>query len=328
MTDVPNSQGNAVPPADAENPKVKPRKPWLAGLLAFLCQGLGHVYAGKGAVGIGLVVGPAFLFSIILGVSVATDTAVFGTAWFLVAVAAIIWVAQIVWAVRLARRAGRDYQLRRYNHILTYIAFVVGTSLVREAELLKRHVLETFKIRAISTIPALEIGDRIFVAKLGMRNLSPQRGDLIAFQCPEEPHDDYINRVVGLPGEEIAVQGGVVHINGEPLPRKELGVEEFWYRSEPSGRWYSFQATVFEEELGDITVRTLKDANEMLAAPSLGPMQIPEGHYFVMGDNRDRSYDSRSWGPVPAEKVIGRCHSIWFAWGKDGFRSDRIGKRL
>lgn len=329
MTDEPQNNAEA---AKAEAPtastEVKPRKPWLAGLLALVCVGLGHVYAGKGLTGVVLHVVPGLFGLLTVTLAVVTDTAVAISVWTSIAVGLVVWIGQIIWAIRVAGRAGPQYQMRRYNHVLVYIVFLVTTSFVGVSDITKASVLEAFNVRSSSVLPALEIGDQVLVTKLGARNTTPQRGDLVAFECPAPPNEDYIKRVIGLPGEEIASKGGLIVIDGQPIPRKELGVEEFWDQDALVGREYPFEATVYEETLGETTVRALQDVEELVAAADFGPTKIPEGHYFMIGDNRDHSYDSRSWGPVPAENIIGRVHSIHFSWGKDGFRSERTGKRL
>ena len=205
------------------------------------------------------------------------------------------------------------------------------------ALMLRSFVVEAFKIPSGSMIPTLAIGDQIFVNKYlyGVRVPftsirlvefeAPQRGEVIVFICPIEPHQDYIKRVIGIPGDEIAVRNGVIRVNGEPVKRKLIGTQEFADRDNDSERWRAFKAQVYEQTLGDKIYSVLQDPDSPSDGSNFGPAIIPEGHVFVMGDNRDHSYDSRMWGTVPIDSILGRSLFVWWSWGKDGLATDRLG---
>lgn len=208
------------------------------------------------------------------------------------------------------------------------------------ALVLRSFVVEAFKIPSGSMIPTLAIGDQIFVNKLlyGIRIpftavrlvdfAMPERGDVIVFICPEEPHEDYIKRVIGLPGDEIAVRDGEVSVNGEPVSRELQGRGTFWDRDTLTQRWYTFDAFAYEETIGDQTHTVVYDAEPAAAAQDFAPVIVPEGHVFVMGDNRDHSYDSRSWGPVPLPNILGRSLFVWWSWGREGLDVSRVGTSI
>lgn len=314
------------PSGTGQETKTRLRKSWLAGLLAFICPGLGHAYCGRPWTAIAVHYAPAAFGLLALSVAVVADTALLATMIASILVGFVIWVVQLVWAVRLARRLGETFRLRRYNHVLVYIAMFLGFYVVDVSNITKAVVVEAFKIPTAAMMPTFEIGDQIFVTKLGERASAPERGDIVVFETPIPPYEAYIKRVVGLPGEEIEVREGVICINGTAIERKEAGTATFWDRDMGTGHWYSFEAKVFEESFGDRTARVLVDLDDSQAAPNFGATTVPDRHYFVMGDNRDHSYDSRAWGPVPAENVVGTAHSIWWSWGKDGFRSNRLGR--
>jgi signal peptidase I len=203
------------------------------------------------------------------------------------------------------------------------------------ALLLRSFVVEAFKIPSGSMIPTLAIGDQIFVNKYiyGVRIpftsirlvdfAMPERGEVIVFRCPRPPYDDYIKRVIGLPGDEIVVRDGVIHVNGEPVPRKLLGRRAYWDRE--ADDWRSFEAFAYEEKLGEHSYLVLQDAGHGQSAPDYGPTIVPEGHVFMMGDNRDRSFDSRAWGPVPLPNILGRSLFVWWSWGREGLDTNRLG---
>ncbi|MFP3873252.1 MAG: signal peptidase I [Thiohalophilus sp.] len=178
---------------------------------------------------------------------------------------------------------------------------------------LRSFVAEPFKIPSGSMLPTLEVGDFILVNKFayGMRlpvghqrivNLDdPERGDVIVFRYPENPDIDYIKRVVGLPGDEVAYYNKTLYINGEPALQKPIDD----YNAE-----YSLELR-YEETLGDVRHPILVDAD---SSPQDFVVTVPKGNYFVMGDNRDNSRDSRVWGFVPEENLVGEAFLIWMNW--------------
>ena len=198
-------------------------------------------------------------------------------------------------------------------------------------------LVEPFKIPSGSMIPTLLVGDFILVNKFsyGIRLPvlnrkviglgDPQRGDVMVFRYPADPSLDYIKRVVGLPGDTITYRDKRLSINGELVP-----VSEAPRYLDPDRRVYS---TRLDETLGDVTHQILIDEGKpahvprALAYPFRENCEyfgnglrctVPEGHYFVMGDNRDASSDSRVWGFVPDENIVGRAFFVWFNFGDLG----------
>lgn len=200
--------------------------------------------------------------------------------------------------------------------------------------LLRSFLFEPFKIPSGSMIPTLLINDLILVNKFhyGVRlpvlnikvldNNSPQRGDVMVFRYPPKPSLDYIKRVVGVPGDEVAYLNKKLTINGKPVTKTAL--PDFF---DTDTMAYSKQ---FEEDLGSKTHRILNYAN---AAPFINSnydfpdknncrysiegvvCKVPEGHYFMMGDNRDNSEDSRYWGFVPEKNIVGKAFFVWMNFG-------------
>jgi signal peptidase I len=223
--------------------------------------------------------------------------------------------------------------------------------------LLRSFVAEPFKIPSSSMRPTLDVGDFILVNKFayGLRlpileqkivSLSePQRGDVVVFRYPLNPSQDFIKRVIGLPGDTVAYRDKKLTVNGVPWARKSAGA-------------YSYlEGLRFEtmEQFSEV-VPDAGEAKAHLAAvdPALPPVspgqvrafagrdncvynsdgsgfvcKVPAGQYFVMGDNRDRSDDSRYWGFVPDDHLRGRAFFIWFNWDDiSGLAFKRVGSGI
>jgi signal peptidase I len=184
-------------------------------------------------------------------------------------------------------------------------------------------------------IPTLEIGDLILVNKFhyGVRlpvinkkiidNHTPQRGDVMVFRYPVDPSIDFIKRVVGVPGDEVSYIHQKLSINGKPVPLDQL--DDYY---DEDRRLFSKQ---FTEHLGEGQHRLLVDpslpssygmrarsfpgAENCHYSPEGVTCKVPPGHYFMMGDNRDNSEDSRFWGFVPDENIVGRAFFVWMNFG-------------
>lgn len=197
--------------------------------------------------------------------------------------------------------------------------------------LLRSFLVEPFRIPSGSMMPTLLIGDFILVNKFtyGIRlpvlnnkiiELNrPQRGDIVVFRYPKDPTVDYIKRVVGLPGDHIDYYNKQLVINDVPLKQISLGRYQGFGQS--AGMTGSEQKV--EDMIGvEHGILINNDARSME-----GTYVVPEGHYFVMGDNRDNSNDSRYWGTVPEGNLVGKAFYIWMNWDwqNKGISFDRIG---
>jgi signal peptidase I len=200
--------------------------------------------------------------------------------------------------------------------------------------LLRSFLVEPFRIPSGSMMPTLLVGDFILVNKFsyGIRLPvldtkiiemgKPERGDVVVFRYPKDPNVDYIKRVVGLPGERVGYFNKVIYINGEAVGQVPSGV----YVGKGSGVSMS-GASKRQEKLGDVQ----HDILVMQRAPGLeGEFVVPPGEYFVMGDNRDNSNDSRFWGAVPEANLVGKAFRIWMNWdsANGGVDFDRIGTKI
>ncbi|NKB37005.1 MAG: signal peptidase I [Gammaproteobacteria bacterium] len=184
--------------------------------------------------------------------------------------------------------------------------------------ILRSFLFEPFRIPSASMMPTLMIGDFILVNKYeyGIRlpvlnnkiikNKTPQRGDIIVFRYPEDPRIPFIKRVVGVPGDKIAYFNKTLYINGVADGQKNISV----YQDDGPG-WQMNGWQLLSTQTGEIEHEILHNHH----SPSKTVEEIvPEGHYFVLGDNRDNSKDSRFWGFVPDENLMGRAIYIWMNW--------------
>ncbi len=198
---------------------------------------------------------------------------------------------------------------------------------------LRSFVVEPFRIPSGSMLPTLHSGDFILVNKYNygirlpvlhktlIKNGSPERGDVAVFRFPPDPSKDFIKRIVGLPGDVVSYRDKVLYINGVPAELQPKG-----YYDEPRVPSMS-QALRLSENLSglqhDILLMDRRPGRDI-------QVQVPEGHYFAMGDNRDGSDDSRRWGFVPDKNLVGRAFMIWMSWDVTKNRPvfSRIGEKI
>ncbi|MBP1685832.1 MAG: hypothetical protein H6Q33_1975 [Deltaproteobacteria bacterium] len=202
--------------------------------------------------------------------------------------------------------------LRRGKSVVREYAEALATALLL-ALLIRSFVVQAFKIPSGSMLPTLQVGDHILVNKFvygvhvplsGGRLLplrTPQRGEVVVFVYPVDPSKDFIKRVVAVAGDVVQIRQKRVYINDVP--------------------WDDPHAYFADGEAAR-RGRTPRD--------EYGPVTVPPGHIFVMGDNRDRSYDSRFWGFVDLDEVKGKAFAIYWSWdGTDRWvRWDRLGMRI
>ncbi len=188
-------------------------------------------------------------------------------------------------------------------------AVVLGLAL-----LFRALVAQAYVIPSGSMIPTLQIGDRIFVEKLSYRLRAPARGEIVVFQNPRDPDDTpLVKRIVAVGGDTVEVRAQTVYVNGRAQERRALeGPCREWDRDERSGTWSVLACRAFRETMGGRTFTTLTDGGAGVEMP---PVRVPDGQLFVLGDNRDRSSDSRFWGFVPVEHVLGRAVIVWWSSG-------------
>ena len=233
----------------------------------------------------------------------------------LTAASGIIWLLdRLFFARRRAARAGlleeKEPVVVDYARAFFPILFAVL--------ILRSFIAEPFRIPSSSMMPTLLIGDFILVNKftygirLPVTNRKvialgePERGDVVVFRPPHHPDQDWIKRVVGLPGDVVSYRDNTVYVNGEPFgygaPESYVGVGR---GSDMTG------AGLIEERMPGRSHHVLETHRPGMFDPGEGEWRVPEGEYFVMGDNRDRSDDSRFWGTLPESQLRGKAFLVW-----------------
>ena len=197
--------------------------------------------------------------------------------------------------------------------------------------LLRAFVVEPFRIPSGSMLPSLFIGDFILVSKSSYgiklpvlkRQIipiaNPERGDVMVFRFPRDPKTNFIKRVIGTPGDVVSYHNKRLTINGQPLPLESVELVD-WPSEDQDERIKTFLESIGEEN-HTVMIDSRRTSSSIR-------VKVPAGHYFVMGDNRDHSNDSRYWGFVPEEFVVGKAFFIWFSWdsaGGGGVNWGRIG---
>lgn len=254
---------------------IKKRNPIWAGILSVASMGLGHMYAGDLKKGIMIV---AFILILILvaGVFGFLSTA-YGIAIF-VAVMFSIFIYSIISSVGLARK-NKEYTLESYNKWYWYIVFFASVSIIFNALLVYRGEIlgyHTYSIPTRSMVPTLKINDYITV---NTRYSKFTVGDVIVFSLPINKNIPYVKRIVAVGGDTISIKDGVIIRNGKPEPLLQVSKE----------RRKAKYSIMMDEK------------------------KIPATEFFVLGDWRDKSADSRMWGTVPRKMIIGKVTYIWLS---------------
>lgn len=226
-------------------------------------------------------------------------------------------------------------------------------SLIAIVLAVKIFVAQIFEIPSGSMLPTLQIGDRVVVNmfEYGLKIpftfikifdfRAPKRGDVVVFTevppCRAGTFTrsclsarDMIKRVIAVGGDEVEVRAGRIYLNGNPIPHEPLSEScQEWEKDDAqSAAWSPYGCVASEERLGTHRYRTIESNEEASHLPDFPPMRIEPGHIFVMGDNRDRSHDSRFWGQVPLNHVKGRALFIFWSYGQPGFTRARILKGI
>lgn len=257
-----------------DNAQTKSRKPWLAGFLSLIATGLGQVYNGEWKKGV--------VYFLIESAAAMGFILAFRHFGVMVAGIAILVVFNfyVVGEAVVSARSKREYVLQPCNRKWVYILLlslnmVLG---ITSDTILSTYFFQSYKISSGSMLPTYQLGDHFIVEKFGS-TAEVNRGEVIVFEFPEDVSKDFVKRVIGMPGDTFEIKEKSVYINGQLV--EEPFVQHTKYTNEP-----------------------IRD--------DFGPLSLGPDEYFVMGDNREASYDSRWWGPVKRDAILGRVMYIYF----------------
>ncbi len=291
------------------------RKPWLAAFLSSFIPGIGQFYNRQVVKGLAFVVmlivahmledafAPLFIFGLLVylfGIKDAYDSAE-------------------------ALNGSHGRFSRQERSVVLFMVIMISLQEMPFAVIIKNHVIEAFKMPSGSMYPTLKIGDHFLIGRTTSFRSSLKRGDVVVFPYPANPKKNFIKRVIGLGGDKVQIINGDLYINDLLIPTTLIDVRE---SDEQPFSKEGGSPTVYEERIGDASYRIqyLHDKS----ATSGGPWLVPPDAVFVMGDNRDNSQDSRFWGPVLKNSIMGKAMKIYWSWDRADakVRWERIGETI
>jgi signal peptidase I len=337
------SESLIVTSGPSDTVRTKPRRAWVAGLLALVQPGLGHLYGGKHLLALFIASIAAILTIISAALAVLFPRWAFPAIITLWTFYAVVWTWQLVSACLLARRKGKTYRLGWYNHVVVYALFVVAVTAISlpASALVRQRFIEAFQIPSASMAPTLLPGDQLIVIKSVGGNWT--RGDVVVFRGPgesgiepfnlvakkrlriiagfgsEQTGHAWIMRIVAMGGDTVEIKDRQVVVNGQAYrqtPCKQsvdFDSSECLIETMPSGKSYS------------VLYRTAANGRRNY----FPPVSVDAHGVYLLGDNRDNSHDSRYFGQVSEERVAGRAAVIWFSYSEADFiRWRRMGLQL
>ena len=296
---------------------IKKRYASLAVFFSLISPGMGHLYVGKWKTAILI---PFFLLLIIAFMGW-TKLVFLSEGMSNIALIMIVFYLFVMISSFVAARNPSSHNLNTSQKWYLYILFLVVLAVINTAVMDHRGKLfgfEPFRIPASSMLPTMMVNDFMMVDTWAYDNKEPDIGDIIVFDYPRDRKIKYVKRLIGKGGDHIVYSNKVLYINGKVIKRELIG---------------EYSKTAMEYKMDEYNEYLAGRTNKILLTPSRPAIDseyiVPEGHYFVMGDNRDNSNDSRYWGVFPHDYLHGKVEYIWFSIDNDmNVRSDRMGIRF
>lgn len=307
---------------------TKKRKPLLAALLSAITPGLGQLYNGQALKGALFFVSMLIVNPVVMRLSVHSERNFLSFVVICVVLYFAIYAAAIVHAYKVARAIGENYRMNRLNQAWIYIALIlVGNMLITTplAHQTKASHLETFIVPSTTMLPSIFEGDQFLADKtIGQQNMKDKikRGDIVIYISPKDKSVRFVQRVIGLGGDRVEIIKDEVFVNGKSIRTQavsDFGVEEL---NALLTDHHAFQET--SESGNPYAIIIDKNSNFLDSSAT-----VPQGFIFLLGDNRSNSADSRLFGAVPIENVVGRARTVYFSHSKaSGVRFYRSGTSL
>lgn len=268
----------------------KHRRWWLAGLLSFFMPGLGQVYNGQATKGLFF----NFLYSVWGGMTfilmyhtmnrLITGLSL-GLLYSCIFISMIASLLIIFDSIFIAKKITGKHFMKPYNKWYIYVLVIlIGSGINYSIELtIRENVIQGFKIPSGAMNPTLRIGDYVLCNHIYYQKNNPTHGDIVIFEYPLDERVKFIKRIIGTPGDTIEIKNNEAYVNNQKLD------EPYALYSNPK--------------------KTPKNQKK-----NFGPIIVPKNEYFVMGDNRDNTRDSRYWGTVKRQKINGKAIIIYFSW--------------
>jgi signal peptidase I len=279
---------------ESEQSRKQTKDPYLAAFLSMVFPGVGHLYLRRWLAGVLFLMCACLLYFARVAPPLAWTKV--PAEWkqrliILVIVGEMVWFTYVALAALLAYRRGPQERRRGGAGIaaVCVLCLVSGPLPMALAQTVRAHCVEAFAVPVGSMAPTIQPGDKVLAWK---RPFVPKRGDLIVFKNPMDRTQNYVKRVVAVAGETIELRDGNIYVNGTALDQGALGGSPYaaGLRSSPAPQW----------------------------AGEGSPFTVPQGHVFVLGDNIERSFDSRFFGPVPVADIVGRAYKRYWPLDRAG----------
>ena len=309
------------------------RIPWVALALSLLSAGVGHLYCGRIAKGLPLYFA-WILVPLCCIIAALWPPSAIGLALLLLPAVAVLamYIYAAIDAWRLAYQIGSDYSLRDFNRAAIYGLLIV-VQIIYSIGLIagvRGLVYEAFLIPASSMSPTILEGDRILVRKLLPPHHFPERGDLIVYRNPTPTRAaNFIGRAVAVAGDHVEISGERLTINGNELERDRVPDESLKFLGDQWIGRVAYEVNSGRRYLVAYGDSSGGDASDAKLAQGDFEVTIPQRHVFVLGDNRDRSNDSRRFGSVHVGDIVGYVDYVYWpseSWSRFGVANDRLPK--
>lgn len=285
---------------------MKRRKPWVAFALTQLAPGLGQLYNNDLR---GVVV--SILLTVIATVLCANF--LFDSLGKLLYAFAIVIVLDLILSIQAffyARRV-KEIELKRYHRWWAYLLFTVVVYGLPDGYgyILPSRMNTPYVIPSESMVPTLLVGDHLIADGWSYWGKEPKRGDIVVFRYPKDPSVFFVKRLIGLPGDVVELKNGELSINQKLMPQQRTPKPAIG-----EGPWKFDEYVESLDGVDHIVYRAQSGGRE-----NFGPIKVPPDNFFMMGDNRDRSSDSRVWGFVGRDALMGKMLYIYYSWEKEVF---------